>query len=130
MMKTQTVILVADRNPRIRDFIERELQVEGYRVFLVENADQLKSWFNRQTRLDAVVLDPTMPGLDNEDHLAMLLHLRPRLPVVFHCLASDRPFLADYRFRAGFVEKSGHSIDALKQVIRQFLNDSVNQASV
>ena len=127
MIKRQCVILVADRNPRIRDFIERELNLEGYRVFSLENADQLKSWFDRQTRLDAVVIDPTMPGFDNEDHLERLFGLRPDVPVVFHCLSSDRPSLADYRAKVGFVEKSGHSVDALKQLIRQLIGDSVRR---
>lgn len=127
MIKRECVILVADRNPRIRDFIERELNLEGYRVFSLENAEQLKSWFDRKTRLDAVVIDPTMPGFDNEDHLERLLDLRPDVAVVFHCLSSDRPSLADYRTRVGFVEKSGHSVDALKQLIGQLAGDSMNR---
>jgi DNA-binding NtrC family response regulator len=127
MIKRQCIILVADRNPRIRDFIERELNLEGYRVFTLENADQLESWFDRKTRLDAVVIDPTMPGFENENQLERLLGLRPDVPVVFHCLSSDRPLLADYRTKVGFVEKSGHSVDALKQVIGQLVCDSVNR---
>lgn len=128
MIKRQCVILVTDRNPRIRDFIERELNLEGYRVFSLENADQLKSWFDRKTRLDVVVVDPTMPGFDNEDHLERLLCMRPDVPVVFHCLSSDRPLLADDHTRVGFVEKSGHSVDALKQLIEQLVGDGMNRA--
>ena len=90
-MEEPYVILIADRNPRIRDFIQREFKSEGYHVFTAESAGQLEYWIDRSSRLDALVMDPDLPGLESPDHLGGLLSRRPTLQVVFHCLAVDQP---------------------------------------
>lgn len=121
-MKKDQVILVADRNPRIRDFIQRELKSEGHRVFTAENADQLRSWINRPGQLDVLVIDPDMPGLDDEEQLGLMLSVRPTLTVIFHCLVSELCTLKCPERQVAFVEKSGQSVDVLKQKIGWLFN--------
>ena len=125
-MTNDTIILVADRNPRIRDFLQRELRSEGQRVYTAENADQLKSWIFRPGPLDALVIDPDMPGLEDHAHLEDLLRRRPALAVIFHCLAADCTDLRQPGRRLAFVEKSGQSVDLLKQQIRSILTLAVS----
>ncbi|MGD9211760.1 MAG: response regulator [Desulfobacteraceae bacterium] len=120
-MKKQYVVLVADRNPRIRNFIQRELTSEGYRVFTAENAGQLKSWIIRPVQLDALVIDPNMPGIDSREQIQTVLSLRPALPVVIHCLSPDFTELRNLTKRNVFVEKSGHSVDLVKKQIELLL---------
>lgn len=120
-MKRKYVVLVADRNPRIRDFVQRELLFEGHRVFTAENASQLKSWILRPTQLDALVIDPDMPGIDSFDQIQTLLAFRPGLPVVFHCLAPDCDWAKGVADKVRFVEKSGQSVDAVKEQIASLL---------
>lgn len=117
-MKNEHVILVADRNPRIRNFLQRELRSEGHIVYTAESVDQLKQWFSRPNRLDALVIDPDMPGLGSKTHLKDLLLLRPNLAVIFHCLIKDGFALPTPERSLVFVEKSGQSVDTLKQQIR------------
>ena len=121
-MENEYIILIADRNPRIRDFMQRELRSEGHRVYTAENADQLKNWIHRPGRLDALVIDPDMPGMESQTHLVDMLAVRPELAVIFHCLASDCASLKTPCRVLAFVEKSGQSVDLLKQQIRSILS--------
>lgn len=116
-MKPPSVILVADRNPRIRDFIQRELRSLGYLVVTADNGEQLQDSIQHAGRLDMLIIDPDMPGLHNEAQLSHILFMRPTLPVIFHCLTCDCVTLRTPERRVRFVEKSGHSVDALKQEI-------------
>jgi DNA-binding NtrC family response regulator len=124
-MKKIFTILVADRNPHIRDFVQRELKEAGHRVFTAKNAAQLKGWILRPIQMDALVIDPNIPGMDNYEELRPLLTLRPELPVVFHCFAPDTVVLRDLAEKVAFVEKSGHSIDAVKAKIERLLASKV-----
>lgn len=124
-MKNEYVILVVDRNPRIRNFLQRELRSEGYRVYTAESVDQLKHWFHRHSRLDALVIDPDMPGLGTKVQLDDLLPTRPKLAVIFHCLIKDGFALRAPGRALAFIEKSGESVDQLKHQLRTILAESV-----
>lgn len=123
-MKNEYVILVADRNPRIRNFLQRELRSEGHRVYTAESVDQLKQWFHRPSRLDALVIDPDMPGLGSKAHLSDLLSMRPKLAVIFHCLIKDGFAVRAPGRVLAFIEKSGQSVDLLKHQLRSILTES------
>lgn len=121
-MKREYIILVVDRNPHIRDFLQRELRSEGHRVYTAESADQLKQWFHQPSRLDALVIDPDIPGLDSTAHLSDMLSMRPKLAVIFHCLIKDGFALQTSDRLLAFVEKSGQSVDMLKDQLRTILH--------
>ena len=122
-MDREYVILIADRNPRIRDFVQRELKSEGHRVYSADNADQLKNWIHRPGKLDALVIDPDMPGLEDPAAFGRMLAERPTLTVIFHCLASDCFSIRTPGRAVAFVEKSGQSVDLLKHKIRAILSE-------
>lgn len=126
-MKNPYLILVADRNPRIRDFIQRELKSDGHRVFTVENYDQMKNWITRPGQLDILVIDPNMSGLDDHTQLESILLGRPALSVIFHCMASDYLDLSADERKVLFVEKSGQSVELLKQRIGMLFDTALIQ---
>jgi len=114
-------ILVADRNPRIRNFVQRELRSEGYQVSTAETVTQLMHWITPGRLPDLVVLDPDLLGGGTEDHVWPLLARYPHLPVVFHCLAADIPMPMPRMACTVIVEKSADSIDLLKRQIALLL---------
>jgi DNA-binding NtrC family response regulator len=116
-----TTILVADRNPRIRGFVERELREAGYRVLAVESVSRLRSWITPGRLPDLLILDPDMPDGGPENPIWPLLGRYPQLPVVFHCLSADIPSPMPWMARTVIVEKSADSIDLLKQQIALLL---------
>lgn len=117
-------ILVADRNPRIRNFLERELRSEGYQVSTAESVAQLAAWISPGRLPDLLVLDPDLPGGGAEDYIWPLLSRHPRLPVVFHCQAADIPSPMPRMACTVIVEKSADSIDLLKHQIALLLKTS------
>jgi len=121
-MENEHIILVVDRNPRIRNFVERELRTEGYRVFSAETVMQMVPWFTPGRLPDLLVLDPDLPGGGAEDRIWPLLGKYPHLPVVFHCLVAEIPMPMPRMACTVIVEKSANSIDLLKQQIRLLLN--------
>jgi DNA-binding NtrC family response regulator len=120
-MQNESIILVADRNPRIRDFVERELRVEGYRVYTAENVSQLVHWLTPGHLPDLLILDPDLPGGAAQEHIWPQLARHPRLPVVFHCMAADIPMPMPQMACTVLIEKSANSIDLLKRQIELLL---------
>lgn len=123
-MKNEYIILVADRNPRIRDFMERELRKEGYRVAMVETVAHLMHWLTPGRLPDLLVLDPDLPGGGTEEQIWPLLTRFSHLPVVFHCLSTDIPMPMPSMACTVIVEKSASSIDLLKRQIKLLLNST------
>ena len=81
-------ILVIEDEPRIRAFLARGLEAEGFRVDGAENgSDGLRHALGRT--YDAVVLDLLLPGLDGLSVLRELHEQRPELPVVIVSARSD-----------------------------------------
>ena len=81
-------ILVIEDEPRIRAFLARGLEAEGFRVDGAENgSDGLRQALERS--YDAVVLDLLLPGLDGLSVLRELHQQRPDLPVVIVSARSD-----------------------------------------
>ena len=116
-MQNEPIILVADRNPRIRNFVERELEADGYRVYTAESVSQLMRWIAPGHMPDLLILDPDLPGGGAEDFIWPLLARHPGLPVVFHCLSSDIPMPMPQMACTVIVEKSANSIDLLRRQI-------------
>jgi DNA-binding NtrC family response regulator len=122
-MTKKFLIIVADRNPRIRGYLSRELSMEGYHVFPVKTLAQLRNWIFSHHPLDLLILDPSLSEDDSGEDLEKLLRKTPSVPVIFHCLHTDYPTFKDQRFHPVFVEKSGTSVITLKQNIHSLIHD-------
>ncbi len=83
-------ILVIEDEPRIRAFLARGLEAEGYAV---DEAGDGQAGLRRAglERHDLVVLDLLLPGMDGLSVLHELQRRRPELPVVIVSARSDLP---------------------------------------
>jgi DNA-binding response OmpR family regulator len=83
-------ILVIEDEPRIRAFLARGLEAEGYAV---DEAGDGQAGLRREAleRHDLVVLDLLLPGIDGLSVLRELQRRRPELPVVIVSARSDLP---------------------------------------
>ena len=121
MVKKDITILIADRNPHVRKFLQREMTAAGYRVQLADTAHEvIKRVFSREP-LDLVILDPDLPAADESQMLHHLLNRVPALPVVVHTYASEYGDAFKNMEELFFVEKGGSSIERLKQVVYDIL---------
>ncbi|MBW1721595.1 MAG: response regulator [Deltaproteobacteria bacterium] len=124
MRKVRFTILVADRNPHVRDFLRREMTVEGYQVRVAKNGMELLRWIYRHEPLDLLILDLDLPDVSELEILEKLQDRIPTLPVVIHSFVPvyiNHPGISSF---AAFVEKSGNSIEKLKKIVCELLEKS------
>jgi DNA-binding response OmpR family regulator len=119
-VKTTPTILIADRNPYVRRFLQRELINAGYEVLLAENGRQVLFCIDRHASLDLAILDPDLPDTDTATLFENLHHRIPRIPIVVH---SHRGEDAECVGGSGvwFVEKRGNSIEGIIQMVGDIL---------
>ena len=120
-MKTNFTLLIADRNPNVRKFLQREMTAAGYRILLAENARDVLELAFRDEPLDMIILDPDLPDADESDMLQLLLDRVPVLPVVVHTYPAENGNRSKGMNGIIFVEKSGNSVERLKQVVYEAL---------
>lgn len=114
-------ILIADRNPYVRKFLQRELINAGCEVLLAENARQVLLLAGREPALVLVILDPDLP---DGDVISILDDLRQRNPspaVLVHGHPAEE---ADKYCGQGvwFVEKRGSSIEVIIRMVGEILS--------
>jgi len=125
-VKKEFNILIADRNPHVREFLKREMMTDGYQVRLAENGRQLLKWVYRHEHLDLLIVDPDLPDIDVLSLVTKLRDRIPFLPVVVHTFLSDYSDHLDVLQSFPFVEKKGSSIEHLKKVVFDILQKSKN----
>jgi len=119
-VKPPTIILIADRNPYVRKFMQREMTHAGYEVLLAESGRQLLFWVERHKTLDLVILDSDLPDMDAAALIAALRLRTPDLPVVVHCHLGDQT--EKIRFNGTwFVQKGGNSVERIIQMVEKIL---------
>jgi two-component system, OmpR family, copper resistance phosphate regulon response regulator CusR len=83
-------ILVTEDEPRIRAFVTRALEAEGFSTDGAGDGEEALRLARRQ-RYDLVVLDLLLPRIDGLAVLRALRHANPTLPVVILSARSDLP---------------------------------------
>jgi len=119
--KQLPAILIADRNPHVREFLGRELTAEGYQVRLAKNGREVLRWIYHYEPLDLVILDPDLPDASDGPLLEKLNDRIPTLPVVVHAFGIDDAAAYAGSLPVVFVEKEGNSIENLKRVVADML---------
>ena len=124
MTETTFTILIADRNPHVREFLKREMAAEGYRIRLAENGRDVLKWTYDPEPLDLLILDPDLPDVDANTLFTRLADRIPALPIVIHTFLSDYSVPEINTGDIAFVEKRGSSIETLKQIVERLLIQS------
>jgi DNA-binding NtrC family response regulator len=114
-------ILIADRNPHVRELLRREMMLEGYQVKLAKTGREVINYTLRQDSFDLLILDPDLPDTDESFLLKKLGERIPPLPVVVHAFLSENSEQQDVLSTVIFVEKRGSSIDHLKKIVAEIL---------
>jgi DNA-binding NtrC family response regulator len=121
MQNTNRHILIADRNPHVRDLLKREMRSVGFGVSLAENGAQVLAQAYSLKRIDLLIIDPDLPDVDSTSLLDKLQDRIPRLPMIVHAFRSDYESWSNIARDVEFVEKRGSSIDRLKQAVERQL---------
>ena len=114
-------LLVVDRNPYIRSFLQREMSAAGYAVGLAANGFQTIEWVRSHRALDLLILDPDLPDTYGVDLLQKIYAIVPALPVVVHTLSSEYEKYSNIPEITSCIEKSGSSIEQLKAAVSKII---------
>jgi len=120
-VKTNFTLLIADRNPNVRKFLQREMTAAGYRILLAENAHEVLKLAFQGKPLDMIRLDLDLPDADETHMLQHLLDRVPVLPIVVHTYPVENENGSKGMNGVVFVEKKGSSVERLKQVVYEAL---------
>ncbi|MCF8061284.1 MAG: response regulator [Deltaproteobacteria bacterium] len=121
MVQEAFTVLIADRNPHVREFLRREFLNEGYRVLTAKNGREVLKQVYKPGPLDVLVLDLDLPDTNGSDLLDILQDRIPTLPLVLHAFTPDGSREDAFMKANAFVEKRGNSVDRLKKVVRDLL---------
>ena len=122
-MEKKSIILIADRNPHVRDFLMREMRKEGYSIRVAKNGREVLKWAYDPDLVDLLILDLDLPDAGEIEILKKLNNRVPPLPVIVHSFLSDYNNHLDTFNAAAYVEKEGGSIDRLKEVVSELLGN-------
>ena len=123
------MILIADRNPRVREFLKREIAPDGYRVRLARNGQEIINYLYGHERIDLLILDLDQPDISVSGLFRKLENRIPSVPVVIHAFLSDYVQYPQLMNMNALVEKNGSSIDRLKKVITKILHPPAQNSS-
>jgi DNA-binding response OmpR family regulator len=116
-------VLVIDDDPDMRQVLSDFLRRSGYRV--VEAANGREGIFAAESeRIDLVILDKEMPGMNGLDVLSFFRHRCPRLPVIFITAFGGREDEDESRRRGAwrYIEKPfrvATVVEAVQSVLEQ-----------
>lgn len=120
-MKNTVQIIVADRNPNVRNLLKRELTAFGLNVRLVDNAERLLKTINSQLPIGLLVLDPDLPGVDSIGLYQKLANRAPQLPTILYCVrGAANPSLLK-SLGVVRIEKDADSIELIKDAAQDIL---------
>ena len=116
-------ILIADRNPRVRELLKRELSSEGYCIQLAKNAREvIEQVFSHET-LNLLIIDLDLPDMEGLSLMDALGDRIPTLPVIILTFHNNCEESSDLWPKKIIVEKDGNSVEQLKKIIHKMANN-------
>ena len=117
-------ILIADRNPHVRDFLQRELISEGYQTKIAKDDREVLQVIDADESCELLILDLDMPHVSGLSVLETIQSRKPSLPVIIHTFLTEYEQHPAVQRAAGFWEKRGDNIDGFKAMVLQVLKRS------
>lgn len=119
-------ILISDRNKNVREYLKREMKIDGYGVELAKSAGEILDRIRRDDSIRLLILDPDLPDFEYETLMQALIEMTSKLPVIIHSYSNGSGDERGSYKPVHFVEKRGHGIDKLKQVVSALLKKAEN----
>jgi len=116
-LKEGFTILIADRNPNVRDLMFRELRAEGYQILLARNSMEIFKLDNERFPVDLLILDVGIPDFERASFIGWLKKRIPSLPFIVHSFTSDYEAYSEDLKPVVFIEKNENSIEQLKKFV-------------
>ncbi len=117
-------ILIADRNRHVREFLQRELVADGYRVMTAKNGREVLELLDVGEPPDLLILDLEISAISGLEVLKRLQIDKPWLPVLVHSFLTDCANDPAVQKAAGFYEKRGNNVDGFRATVAELLREA------
>lgn len=124
-MNQHYTILIADRNPRVRELLKRELSSEGYGVRCARNAQEVMEQIFSREMIHLLIIDPDLPDMEGMPLVNALESRVPTLPVIILTLHDKSEESLGIWPRKIIVEKDGNSVEQIKRIIHTMKNPDI-----
>jgi CheY-like chemotaxis protein len=124
-VKTNATVLIADRNPHVREFLKRELASAGFTVLTADSGRDLLQLVFGPAPVDLLVIDPDLPDMEPMVLLGKLTGRIPPCPIIIHTLPGEELWAGKPTPLIACVEKAGRSIEQLKEVMAGLLSQAM-----
>ena len=114
-------ILISDRNKNVREYLKREMKIDGYGIELAKNASEILNRIRNDDSIRLLILDPDLPDLEYETLMQTLIEMTAKLPVILHSYSNNGEGHNCLYAPLQFVEKKGQGIENLKQAVESLL---------
>ena len=115
-------ILISDRNKNVREYLKREMKIDGYEVELARSAGEILERIRRDDSIKLLILDPDLPDFDYDSLMQTLIEMTAKLPVILHSYGNGSEGENGLYKPVHFVEKRGYGIENLKKIVTSLLN--------
>jgi CheY-like chemotaxis protein len=122
-MQDGFIILIADRNRHVREFLQRELQADGYIIQVARDGREVLSMVSGVTPPDLLILDMDIPYTGGVAILEQLHEKSPQLPVVIHTFLPEYSNNLNIDMSATIIEKNGNT-DCLRAAVLSMIMKS------
>ena len=124
ILRGKEMVLLVDDEQTITEIMEKALTLTGYRVLLARGGEEaIEVYKKNQNRIDLVVLDMIMPGMNGGKVFDRLREMNPGVKVILssgYSLDGEASQIME-RGCSGFIQKP-FGIKELSQKIREVLN--------
>ena len=119
-MNSKFTILIADKNRHIREFLQRELEAEGYTTRMTNDGREVVRLVEQELP-DLIILDLEIPYLDGPAILDYLHNNKWQIPVIVYAFSLADMDAAAIHYPVVFIEKGGKTSKGLKVEIESLL---------
>ena len=119
-------ILIIDDEDVVRQVVSRLLIAIGYNPIAVESGEKGLEIIRANIRLDLILLDLTMPGMDGRETYEQIMKIRDDIPIIISSGYSENESMNLFKNKkliGGFLHKP-YIIDDLKAIINKVLTKS------
>lgn len=118
-----TTILVVDDDDVLRRTVTRALERAGYRVLGAANGFEARTTLDAEERVDLVIMDLVLPGLEGQEVANLLKAHQPGIPVLYTSGYTSLDSVRTGAMREGepFLRKP-FEVEELLETVEEILN--------
>lgn len=116
-------VLLAEDDPMVRALAEEILRRAGYTVLVASDGDEAVELFTSAEKVDILLLDVVMPGMNGHDVMKKIREMEPDIPVLFTSGYTQNAIHTNFVLKTGLkLLQKPYSQEQLLRALRSILD--------